>query len=485
MKKIFTALVLSGLFIFALPSQVQASFLDVPNDHPGRVAIEFLQERGVISGADDGNFYPDQLVNRAELLKIALNSADISSDTTTKLRFPDVNSGQWFYKFVCEGVKRDIIKGYSDGTFQPAKTVNRVEALKMLIKTHGIVTQKPDTNVATDVMVSDWYSEFVSYAVNSGILGIEAGVFFPEVGMRRSEIAELTYRLMMIREGKGSQLPPYFLDTTKPGSDLVIKKVGGSRQILADGKGVSLLEFTLTPSKEDMNINLFQIDTSYSSLSVINFRLLDAITGEEFQRVSIATGLPPEGVNGTVGGGNMTRFKGGSIKAGESRHYVLRGDVEVNEQKGGIVRAGIGTYAVEATTRAAGREINASGLPIENFLILHGTNTNATITISGTPFASNEDPNLGHIDLSGHDIQIDPPAGSSINEIAQMIVAEIDKLSDYTATMKGNVVTVSYDNIVTGNFIDVADLEYEINLAHTNGGHTNITTTPFGIYNRE
>ena len=75
-----------------------------------------------------------------------------------------------------------IIEGYPDGTFLPAKTVNRAEAAKMICfallgksAAEGLVaTAAP----FADVAVGDWYAPYVSYLKTKGIVdGYDDGLY--------------------------------------------------------------------------------------------------------------------------------------------------------------------------------------------------------------------------------------------------------------------------------------------------------------------
>ena len=60
------------------------AFSDVPVAHPNYRAISDLKSRGVISGYNDGSFKPDRTVNRAEALKIILLGSGIDVGTGLK-----------------------------------------------------------------------------------------------------------------------------------------------------------------------------------------------------------------------------------------------------------------------------------------------------------------------------------------------------------------------------------------------------------------
>ena len=115
-----------------------AVFPDVPDSHLYREPIELLVGRAVINGNPDGNFYPETRVNRAEMLKMLYIAAGKIPESTHQRCFPDVIPGSWYEKYVCDAAFQGYVQGYSDGSFRPANTVNRVEAIKMIAEVFGI-----------------------------------------------------------------------------------------------------------------------------------------------------------------------------------------------------------------------------------------------------------------------------------------------------------------------------------------------------------
>lgn len=64
-------LFLCTLFVFPSIAHAQEStFSDLPKDHFAYEAVMFLKSEGIISGYDDGTFKPEKSVNRAEALKL-------------------------------------------------------------------------------------------------------------------------------------------------------------------------------------------------------------------------------------------------------------------------------------------------------------------------------------------------------------------------------------------------------------------------------
>lgn len=107
-------------------------FSDVKPDDYGSEEIMRLHEKGVIQGYDDGTYKPQRTVNRAELNKLliaGLHSAEAKNETGC---FPDVKQ-EWFSTYVCAAKRLGWVSGYPDGSFMPANTVNRAEAIKIVV----------------------------------------------------------------------------------------------------------------------------------------------------------------------------------------------------------------------------------------------------------------------------------------------------------------------------------------------------------------
>lgn len=175
---------------------VKMSFSDVPESHPNYKAIKYLVEKGVISGYPDGTFKPDAVVSRAEALRFILDGikADVTIDD---LPFKDVSKDAWFYKYVSTGYLRSVVSGYNDKTFKPGNTVTRGEFLRMLTSAMDVsVPKKLTKDPFKDVDKDLWYAPYFAYAKNKDIIDSQMRAW-PTEGMKRSDVAEAMYRVMM------------------------------------------------------------------------------------------------------------------------------------------------------------------------------------------------------------------------------------------------------------------------------------------------
>lgn len=131
---------ISAFFIIAgTPLASAQTFSDVPFSSPYYSAIESLVQAGVLQGYDDGTFKPERTVNRAEALKMVLLSAGISVNKGLfQTGYPDVPLDAWYAGYVMEGTLRGIVEGNPDGSFAGDRTVNKAEFLKMVTQTFQV-----------------------------------------------------------------------------------------------------------------------------------------------------------------------------------------------------------------------------------------------------------------------------------------------------------------------------------------------------------
>ncbi len=173
------------------PLPLFENFPDVRENYYAAVAIQTLRTTGVLGGYPDGTFKPRRSVNRAELLKIIMEGFHAEEVRGEVNCFPDVRR-EWFAPYVCAGKRLGWVSGYSDGTYRPGNTVNRAEAIKILISSFASGLTHALEDLPRDVVPRAWYTPFVSEAVHRGILSSLA-FFHPEEPLIRAEAAVWIY----------------------------------------------------------------------------------------------------------------------------------------------------------------------------------------------------------------------------------------------------------------------------------------------------
>lgn len=166
-----------------------APFTDI-SSHWAKTEIESLYCRGVVGGRSYYYFEPSDEVTRAEFLKMALLNADVDMrdyDANDE-DFDDVDNNDWFAEFVVAGVELDIVDSDEDD-FRPNETINRAEAVTMLVRLADVSTNDSST-VFTDVSSSSWYAKYVEAAYDADVVdGYTDNTFRPANELTRAEAA--------------------------------------------------------------------------------------------------------------------------------------------------------------------------------------------------------------------------------------------------------------------------------------------------------
>ncbi len=198
------------IIFFLFSSNVFANvFPDVNSNHKNYIAIEYLYEKEIIHGHKDGTFKPENLITRAEALKIITLSMNLNTDKDFEVAFSDVHPDVWYFPFIMSAKEKGIVEGFQDGNFKPNQNVNFAETLKMLLEAADVeLKTNLTTNIFTDVGPDKWFSPYFLYARNNNlILANLDGSISPEKALNRGEVTEIIYRMMTVKEQDGEPFP--------------------------------------------------------------------------------------------------------------------------------------------------------------------------------------------------------------------------------------------------------------------------------------
>lgn len=190
----------------AFPTTCAAqNFSDLPIGHPACAAVSDLVARGIINGYEDGTFRPDRPVTRAEFAKMYTLAVGIEPRPGESLPFSDT-AGHWAdtMGFLAAAVANGAIVGFPDGTFRPDDLVTRAQGVKIV--TADLVDMFGMTmgSVPLDVTADLWYYPYVAVGIDARLLG--AGAHYPvyagatfsgDTPMTRAEAAMLLANRMV------------------------------------------------------------------------------------------------------------------------------------------------------------------------------------------------------------------------------------------------------------------------------------------------
>ena len=154
--------------------------------HQYQKDIDTLAKLGVVQGYEGDLYKPDQVISRAEMLKIILKTANVDIESELEPCFRDVYTGDWYYDTICTAKKRQIVAGYEDNTFKPNQQVLLVEGLKMAIE--GFWMQ------VKEAKGWPWYEGYQDFADEKWIFSKYR--YFPDQVMTRGMMAHLASELL-------------------------------------------------------------------------------------------------------------------------------------------------------------------------------------------------------------------------------------------------------------------------------------------------
>ena len=127
----FIALLVRGVYSDQVVPEGADVFNDVTKDKWYYDVVSFAKNNGIVSGGGDGNFYPDKLITREEIVLMLYRSLQ---PTDGESSFTDVPKDYRYYKEISALVNTGIVNGYEDNTFKPKANATRGEATAMLCR---------------------------------------------------------------------------------------------------------------------------------------------------------------------------------------------------------------------------------------------------------------------------------------------------------------------------------------------------------------
>ena len=112
--------------------------------------------------------------------------------------FPDVSESEWYYNYVMDAAKNELIIGYEDGTFAPEGNLTRAEWAMILYRICGAPSVEGLENPFND-LTDEWYQDAIIYLASIGVTnGTGEGKFEPDANITREEIVTMLYRMVIL-----------------------------------------------------------------------------------------------------------------------------------------------------------------------------------------------------------------------------------------------------------------------------------------------
>lgn len=153
------------------PTAIQ--FSDVPSSYWAGAYIAELSRRNILEGFSDGSFQPDQPITRAQFASL-LNKAFDKPKTRPTSAFRDVEPEYWAKRTIDESVQTGFLAGYPNGVFQPNQHISVVQLQTALVTGLNLQPQTPVSQTLAPFedanQVPKWAQPKVAAAIESGLI---------------------------------------------------------------------------------------------------------------------------------------------------------------------------------------------------------------------------------------------------------------------------------------------------------------------------
>ncbi|BBH22467.1 hypothetical protein Back11_38120 [Paenibacillus baekrokdamisoli] len=176
---------------------VGITFSDIAG-HWAEASIKQAVSGGIVKGYTDGTFKPGKTVTRAEFAVMLMNALKPQGEGAA-LTFTDkAEIGAWAQQAVAQAVQAGIIKGYEGGTFRPNAVITRVEMAAMIANTLKLASESnSSTGFADDKDIPSWAKGAVGALKKFGLLEGKGGnKFDPTATATRAEAVTVILKML-------------------------------------------------------------------------------------------------------------------------------------------------------------------------------------------------------------------------------------------------------------------------------------------------
>lgn len=167
-------------------------------------------------------------------------------ETEEKFVFNDLTEEHWCYEAVQALAAEEIISGYEDGAFYPSKEITRAEFTKIILSFADDIEKGKDVMFA-DVSDMDWYCSAVRDAAAKGLIFGDGENFNPDDNIKRQDAALIIYRLMgLLGEAKGGYRPFADKDQISDYAKNAVYALGGLQIMQGRGDNMFCPQNTIT-----------------------------------------------------------------------------------------------------------------------------------------------------------------------------------------------------------------------------------------------
>ncbi len=179
----------------------ELNFTDVKESDWFFKGVEYVVDKGIMSGVSENEFAPSGKLTRAMLVQMLYNMESRPA-CDAENAFMDVPVGQWYTDAVIWANDAKIVSGMGEGLFAPNMEITREQMVVMLYnyakyKGYDVTASAGLSKFADNASVSTWAQPAMQWAVAEGyISGMGDNQLAPQGTATRAEIASVIMRFM-------------------------------------------------------------------------------------------------------------------------------------------------------------------------------------------------------------------------------------------------------------------------------------------------
>jgi parallel beta-helix repeat protein len=199
-----------------MPKQVAVvtSFADMAG-HWAVGFVEALVRKGLINGFPDGTFQPEAAITRAQYAAVVAKSFQLTANQERR-NFIDIQPDFWAASAINSATEMNFISGYPDGTFRAGQNLTKIQAIVSIV--NGLKLNGGNPNVLG--IYSD-RAQIPSYATNTVAAATQKllVVNYPQTELleplrdiTRAEVAALIYQTLVAISKENAIASPYIVN---------------------------------------------------------------------------------------------------------------------------------------------------------------------------------------------------------------------------------------------------------------------------------
>lgn len=177
-------------------AQLYEKYADLGMNAWYRTFVEFMLEKGYMSGMSDTSFQPNGTITRAQLVTILHNMEGSPEVTVSHVPFKDVKAESWYGTPVIWAASKGIVSGVGNDMFAPNKAITREQLATILWNYNGaVISEKSNIDGYKDSgQISSYAVNAVNWAVGSGIIsGFSDAILTPSGTATRAQTTAMIY----------------------------------------------------------------------------------------------------------------------------------------------------------------------------------------------------------------------------------------------------------------------------------------------------